>query len=51
MLKKCKELYGYSAFIAKVREYETETGNLEAALKQAIEYCCQHDIELLAKLS
>ena len=44
MLRKCKELYGYSAFTAKVREYEQETGSLEAALKKAIEYCCQHDI-------
>ena len=46
-------LYGYSAFIAKVREYEQETGNLEAALKNAIEYCCQHDIikEFLEKHS
>ena len=44
MLQKCKELYGYSAFIAKVREYEKETGNLEASMKKAIEYCCNHDI-------
>ena len=53
MIRKCKELYGYSAFTAKVREYEKETGNLEAALKKAIEYCCQHDIikEFLEKHS
>ena len=53
MLQKSKELYGYSAFIAKVREYEQETGSLKAALKKAIEYCCQHDIikEFLEKHS
>ena len=53
MLRKSKELYGYSAFTAKVREYEKETGSLEAALKKAIEYCCLHDIikEFLEKHS
>jgi predicted transposase/invertase (TIGR01784 family) len=44
MVRKCKELHGYSAFIAKVREYEQELGNFEAALKKAVEYCCRHDI-------
>ena len=44
MLRQSKELYGYSTFTAKVREYEKETGSLNAALKKAIEYCCQHDI-------
>jgi predicted transposase/invertase (TIGR01784 family) len=44
IVRKCRELNGYSAFIAKTREYEQELGNLEAALKKAVEYCCQHDI-------
>jgi hypothetical protein len=44
IVRKCRELHGYSAFIAKMREYEQELGSLEAALKKAVEYCCRHDI-------
>ena len=44
MVRKSKELYGYSVFIAKIQEYKRELGNLETAVKKAIEYCCKHDI-------
>jgi hypothetical protein len=44
IVRKCRELHGYSAFVAKMREYEQEQGSLEAALKKAVEYCCRHDI-------
>jgi DNA-binding transcriptional regulator of glucitol operon len=39
-----KVLAGYRAFIGKVREYEQERGDREAALKLAIAYCREHDI-------
>jgi hypothetical protein len=41
---RCKELAGYSVFVAKVREYKAEHGNLETAMKRAIRYCCEQDI-------
>ncbi|MDR2701076.1 MAG: hypothetical protein LBB72_01435, partial [Spirochaetaceae bacterium] len=41
---RCKELAGYSVFVAKVREYKAEHGNLETAMKKAIRYCCEQDI-------
>ncbi|MDR2701752.1 MAG: hypothetical protein LBB72_04910, partial [Spirochaetaceae bacterium] len=41
---RCKELAGYSIFVAKVREYKAEHGNLETAMKRAIRYCCEQDI-------
>ena len=58
IVKKCKTLFEYSAFVEKVREYEQGSGskeqraknkkegkdNLEAAIKKAIVYCREHDI-------
>ena len=41
---KCRKLAEYSAFIAKVRSYERELGDKEAAMKAAIKYCRDHDI-------
>jgi hypothetical protein len=41
---KCRELEGYSSFIAKVREYKAETGDSEKAMKLAIQYCIENDI-------
>jgi len=40
----CKKLAEYSAFIAKVRSFEKELGNLKEALKKAVIYCQKHDI-------
>jgi len=40
---RCKKLAEYSAFIAKVRSYEKELGNLEEAMKAAIKYCLNHE--------
>jgi len=44
MVKKCRTLAEYSAFVDKVREYQKECGNLEEAIKKAIKYCREHDI-------
>ena len=41
---KCRKLAEYSAFIAKVRSFEQEMVNKEAAFKAAIKYCRNHDI-------
>jgi len=42
--KKCQTLAQYSAFIAKVREYEKEGLELKEAVKKAVQYCRKHDI-------
>ena len=49
--KRCRLLAQYSAFIAKVREYQKEENSLQEALKKAVVYCRDHDIlkELLEK--
>ena len=44
MVRRSEKLTGYSVFIDKVREYEKERGNLEEALKGAVEYCIKHSI-------
>ena len=41
---RCRKLAEYSAFVAKVRFYEQEMENKEAAFKAAIKYCREHDI-------
>jgi hypothetical protein len=42
--RRCKKLAEYSALIAKVREFERELGDKAEAMKQAVIYCCNHDI-------
>ena len=44
IVKKCKTLAGYSAFVAKVHEYELEKIPLEEAIKKAVEYFLENDI-------
>ena len=44
IVKKCKTLNGYCAFIGKVREYEKEGNSKEEAMKKAVLYCRDHDI-------
>jgi hypothetical protein len=44
IIKRCETLRCYSAFVAKVREYEGKGLSLEAAIKKAIQYCIEHDI-------
>ena len=44
IVQKCKILAQYSAFIAKVREFEKGYGSIEEGLKQAILYCRDNDI-------
>ena len=53
IVQRCRKLAEYSAFIAKVREFEKELDNKGEAMKAAIEYCREHDIlkEFLEKLS
>jgi predicted transposase/invertase (TIGR01784 family) len=41
---RCKKLAEYSAFIAKVRSFMKELGNLKEAIKKAINFCQKHDI-------
>jgi predicted transposase/invertase (TIGR01784 family) len=41
---RCKELFEYSAFVAKTRSLLNELGNREEALKEAIKYCEKHGI-------
>jgi hypothetical protein len=42
--RKCQTLAQYSAFVAKVREYESERFSREEAIRKAVIYCCNHDI-------
>jgi len=44
LAKKCKTLAGYSVFIAKVREFEKESGDKTEAMKLAIRHCRENDI-------
>ena len=44
IVRRCRKLAEYSAFIAKVREFEPESGSKEEAIKKAIKYCQKHDI-------
>ena len=44
LARKSKTLAGYSAFVAKVREFEKETGDRTEAIKRAVHYCRNNDI-------
>jgi len=44
IVERCKKLSEYSAFIAKVREFEKGLGSFEEAITKAIKYCQKHDI-------
>jgi predicted transposase YdaD len=44
IVEKCRELEGYSIFIAKVREFKAETGDNEQAMKKAIQYCIENNV-------
>jgi predicted transposase/invertase (TIGR01784 family) len=44
VVKRCKTLAEYSAFIAKVREFEKGTKDITEAVKEAVRYCRDHDI-------
>ena len=44
IVSRCKKLAEYSAFIAKVRFFYKELGNLEEAIKKAVKYCQRYDI-------
>ena len=44
LVKKCKTLAGYSAFVAKVREFEKECGDKTEAMKRAVRHCRENDI-------
>jgi hypothetical protein len=44
IIRRSERLRGYSAFIAKVREYEAAKGEKEAAMREAVRYCMEHDI-------
>jgi transposase len=44
IVRRSRVLNGYSAFIAKVREYEGTGLDRERAMKSAVVYCREHDI-------
>ena len=44
IVKGCRKLFEYSAFIAKIREFEKELGDKSEAMKKAIKYCLNYDI-------
>ena len=44
LVKRCKTLTEYSAFIAKVREYEKAAADRTEAMTLAVRYCQEHDI-------
>jgi len=44
ILKKCESLYGYSFFINKIREYQTQGLTLEELITPVIEYCIKNNI-------
>jgi hypothetical protein len=44
IVKRCETLAGYSAFVAVVREFKKKHGHIETAMREAVEYCRDHDI-------
>ncbi|MDR3147116.1 MAG: hypothetical protein LBU00_01910, partial [Treponema sp.] len=44
MVRRCKTLAQYSAFVEKVRRFLEELGDREKAMRAAITYCRNHDI-------
>jgi len=44
IVRKCKALNGYCAFVEKVREYGREGYNKDDAMEKAVIYCRKHDI-------
>ena len=44
IVNRCRHLAQYSAFIAKVREYERKGNSLQEAVKKAVVYCRDHAI-------
>ena len=44
VVQRCRKLAEYSAFVAKVRLFLEETGDLEKAIAASIKYCRKHDI-------
>jgi hypothetical protein len=44
IVRNCQRLFGYSVFVAKVREFEKTAVGKEAAMKMAVRYCIAHDI-------
>jgi predicted transposase/invertase (TIGR01784 family) len=44
IVRKCKTLAGYSAFVAKVREEEKGSADKSEAMKRAVRYCRENDI-------
>jgi hypothetical protein len=44
IVRKCRVLSEYSAFIGKAREFEKEVGDKNEAMKKTVMYCREHDI-------
>jgi predicted transposase/invertase (TIGR01784 family) len=43
-VKRCQKLSEYCTFIAKMRSFKEELGEMEKAIKETIKYCHKHDI-------
>ncbi|MDR3160626.1 MAG: hypothetical protein LBU28_03325, partial [Spirochaetaceae bacterium] len=44
IIRRCAALAGYSAFIARVREYEGQGSSREEVMKEAVQACIKEDI-------
>jgi hypothetical protein len=44
MLRKSGNLWGYSVFIGKAREFEEQTGDRNKAMNMAVNWCIEHNI-------
>jgi hypothetical protein len=42
--ERCRTLREYAAFVARVRDFRNEAGDIEEAIKKAVVYCRNHDI-------
>lgn len=51
LMERCRKLGEYAQFVARVREKQAQSGNLEKAVQEAIDECIREDIlaELLSK--
>jgi hypothetical protein len=44
MVKRSETLHEYAVFVARVRDFRAETGDLDTAMPKAIDWCIRHGI-------